>query len=230
MKQTVLTLAVLATLGLGACSSTKVANVGPGVNIPAGSQQAISEQRLENDFKRQGVRIIYSLTGELQAIETTGYAAVWGNSQNAAREAYRVAELEAKKSLNDFINKEVITTTTSVTMISQNLERARDNKTNNIATNRNRDTVSSLVTDEEVAGDAQKGEVNREENTAVRNDALAIASKVQTTIRIRNQGILSGLYLVEGEVINDGKTVRVVYRWDQKHTGDRINIRNQMSM
>ena len=230
MKQTVLTLAVLATLGLGACSSTKVTDVRPGVNIPAGSQQAISEQRLENDFKRQGVKVIYSLTGELQAIETTGYAAVWGNSQNAAREAYRVAELEAKKSLNDFINKETIASTTSVTMISQNLERARDNKTNNIATNRNRDTVSSLATDEEVAGDAQKGEVNREENTAVRNDALAIASKVQTTIRIRNQGILSGLYLVEGEVINDGKTVRVVYRWDQKHTGDRINIRNQMSM
>lgn len=230
MKQTVLTLAVLATLGLGACSSTKVTDVRPGVDVPAGSQQAISEQRLENDFKRQGVKVIYSLTGELQAIETTGYAAVWGNSQNAAREAYRVAELEAKKSLNDFINREVIATTTSVTMISQNLERARDNKTNNIATNRNRDTVASLATDEEITGDNAKGEVNREENTATRNDALAIASKVQTTIRIRNQGILSGLYLVEGEVINDGKTVRVVYRWDQKHTGVRQQIRNQMSM
>ena len=230
MKQTVLTLAVLATLGLGACSSTKPVDVSKGAQVAPGAQQAISEQRLENDFKRQGVKIIYSLTGELQAIETTGYAAVWGNSQNAAREAYRVAELEAKKSLNDFINKETIASTTSVTMISQNLEKARDNKTNNIATNRNRDTVASLVTDEEVVGDSQKGEVNREENTAVRNDALAIASKVQTTIRIRNQGILSGLYLVEGEVINDGKNVRVVYRWDQKHTGDRINIRNQMSM
>lgn len=230
MKHSILAVAILTALGLGACSTTKVTDVRPGANIPAGPQQAISEQRLENDFKRQGVRIIYSLTGELQAIETTGYAAVWGNSQNAAREAYRVAELEAKKSLNDFINKETIASTTSVTMISQNLERARDNKTNNIATNRNRDTVASLATDEEVAGDNSKGEVNREENTAVRNDALAIASKVQTTIRIRNQGILSGLYLVEGEVINDGKTVRVVYRWDQKHTGDRINIRNQMSM
>ena len=229
MKQTVLTLAVLATLGLGACSSTKVANVGPGVSLPAGAQQAISEQRLESDFKRRGVKIIYTLGGDIEAIETTGYAPVWGNSQNAAREAYRVAELEAKKSLNDFINKETIASTTSVTMISQNLERARDNKTNNIATNRNRDTVASLATDEEVAGDDQKGEVNREENTATRNDALAIASKVQTTIRIRNQGILSGLYLVEGSVINDGKTVRVVYRWDSKHTATRQQIRNLMA-
>ncbi len=218
-------------MGLSACSSTKVANIGTGQNLPAGTQQAISEQRLENDFKRQGVKVIYSLTGELQAIEVTGYAAVWGNSQTAAREAYRVAELEAKKSLNDFINKEVIATTTSVKMISKNLEKARDNKTNNFSTNRGRDTVAGIAVDEEVENDAQsKGEVNREENTAVRNDALTIASRVQTTIRIRNQGILGGLYLVEGTVINDGKNVRVVYRWDQKHTGDRITIRNQMAM
>ena len=60
----------------------------------------------------------------VEAIEATGYAPVWGNSMNAARESYRVAELEAKKSLNDFINKETITSTTSVRMISKNLEQA----------------------------------------------------------------------------------------------------------
>jgi hypothetical protein len=37
------------------------------------------------------------------------------------REAYRVAELEAKKSLNDFINQEVIATETSVMMVSRNI-------------------------------------------------------------------------------------------------------------
>lgn len=227
MKRSLLYLAVLTTLGLVACSSTKTADVSTGAPIAPGTQQAISEQRVENDFKRQGVKVIYSLTGELQAIETTGYAAVWGNSQNAIRESYRVAELEAKKSLNDFINKETIASTTSVTMISKNLEKAQDNKTNNFATNRNRDQVAGITTDEEVVADPK--EVNQESNTALRNDALAIATKVQTTITTRNQGILSGLYLVEGEVINDGKTVRAVYRWDLKHQGPRLQIRNQMA-
>ena len=116
-------------------------------------------------------------------------------------------------------------------MISKNLEKARDNKTNNISTNRGRDAVAGISVDEDVENDTQnKGDVNREENTAVRNDALAIASKVQTTITIRNQGILSGLYLVEGSVINDGKTVRAVYRWEAKHQGPRLQIRNQMAM
>ena len=140
-----------------------------------------------------------------------------------------VAELEAKKSLNDFINREVIKSSVSVTMISKNLEQAKDNKTNNFATNRNRDQVSAIADDEEVSDATDKGEVNRDENTAVRKDALTIASRVSTNISIRNQGILGGLYLVEGDVINDGKNVRVVYRWDSKHTATRQQIRNLMS-
>lgn len=230
MNKSVLAVAIL-SMGLAACSSTKVADVKPGVAIPTGPQQAISEQRLQNDFKRQGVRVIYTLRGEIEALEATGYAPVWGNSQNAAREAFRVAELEAKKSMNDFINNETIKTAVSVEMISRNLERARDNKTNNFATNRNRDVVASESNDDEVTGNKSenKAENNKMENTAIRNDALNIASRVSTNITIRNQGILGGLYLVEGDVINDGKNVRVVYRWDQKHTQTRLTIRSMMA-
>jgi hypothetical protein len=230
MKRSILALAVVATFGMTACSSTKTSAdvTDRGTTISAGPQQAISEQRLASDFKRQGVKVIYSLTGNLEAIETVGYAPVWGNSQNAAREAFRVAELEAKKSLNDFINKETIRSTTSVQMISKNLEKATDNKANNFATNKNRDTVASIASDDETA--KADGEVNREENTAVRRDALEIASRVNTTITTKNQGILGGLYLVEGDVINDGKTVRVVYRWDLKHNPVRMQLRNMMAM
>ena len=229
MKQTVLAVAVLATLGLGACSSTKVSNMAPGTTLPTGTQQAISEQRLSNDFKREGVRITYTLGGDVDSIETIGYAPVWGNSQNAAREAFRVAELEAKKSLNDFNNQEIVTTSKSVTMVAKNLEQARDNKTNKFATNKNRDEVSAIATDEEVTAKAE-GELNREENTAVRNDALRIASQVKTTITVNNRGIIGGLYLVEGEVINNGKNVRVVYRWDRKSNAVRPLLRNLMAL
>jgi hypothetical protein len=205
--------------------------MGPGTVLPTGTQQAISEQRLENDFKRDGVKIIYTLSGEVDAIETIGYAPVWGNSQNAAREAFRVAELEAKKSLNDFINRETVASSKSVTMISKNIEQARDNKTNKFATNKNRDQVAAIATDEEVEAQAKAdGEVNKEENTAVRNDALRIASQVKTTITVNNRGIIGGLYLVEGTVINDGKNVRVVYRWDRKSNAVRPVLRNLMSM
>lgn len=216
-------LVVAAVLALTACSSTK--NAPPAAGVNPGTQTAISEQLAVSDFKRRGIRVVYSLTGKLEAIETVGYAPIWGRSQNSVREAYRVAELEAKKSLNDFINQEVISSETSVRMVSRNLERARDNKVNDFATNRSRDIVSSVESDEQPQ-DANN--FNRETNTATRNDALSIATVVNNSIKTRNQGILGGLYLVEGDVVDGGRVVRVVYRWDQKHNAHRGNIRQQM--
>jgi len=223
MKQRILVVALTAAvLGMTACSST------PSFNANSGGQ-AISDQRVAtSEFRRQGVKVIYSLSGEVEAIEVTGYAAVWGNSQNALRESYRVAELEAKKSLNDFINKETITSSVSVKMISQNLEHAKDQKTNSF--NSNRSGSDELVAvDAEPSASANK-ENNQEENNAVRNDALKIASRVSTTITTQNRGILGGLYLLEGSVINDGKNVQAVYRWDKKHNASRLQVRNMMSM
>ncbi len=216
----------LASLQLVGCSSTQTSGINPGVNATTG----ISDQRLAtSDFKRQGVKIIYSLGGEVEAIEVTGYAAVWGGSQNAAREAFRVAELEAKKSLNDFINKESIRSSTSVKMISQNLEQAKDNKTNSFSSNKSGPGDELVAVDAETTTSASK-ENNQEENTAVRNDALKIASRVNTTITVQNRGIIGGLYLVEGQVINDGKNVQVVMRWDKKHNASRLQVRNMMAM
>jgi hypothetical protein len=208
-----------AMLGVVGCSST-------GTNLAGGAQiapsessgVAIADQRLaSSEFKSQGVRVIYSLTGNIEAIEVTGYAAVWGNSMNAARESYRVAELEAKKSLSDFINKETISSTTSVRMISNNLEQAQDNNTNRFANN-------LAATDTDVAGRS-----GTEENTAVRNNAVRIASQLSTTITTQNRGIIGGLYLKEGTVIDGGRAVKVVMRWDRKHNDARKQIRNLMA-
>ena len=227
MRLNIIAAAVAMSFVAGCGSFGKKGNdVSSGGMINPGAQQAISEQRVVNDFKRQGIRVIYSLTGELEAIESVGYAPVWGNSQNAIRESFRVAELEAKKSMNDFINRETITSSTSVSMVSRNLERARDNKNNSFSTNRGRDDVVSEVTDEEVSADS--GASGTQQNTAVRNDALNIASRVNTNISIRNTGILGGMYLVEGDVINNGRNVRAVYRWDRKHNAVRTNVRNLM--
>ena len=227
MKTNLIAAAVGMSL-LAGCGSfgKKGTDVSSGGMINPGAQQAISEQRVVNDFKRQGVRVIYSLTGELEAIETTGYAPVWGNSQNAIRESFRVAELEAKKAMNDFINRETITSSVSVSMISRNLERAQDNKNNSFSTNRGRDDVVSEVTDEEMMSDGSGS--GSQNNTATRQDAVNIASRVNTNISIRNTGILGGMYLVEGDVINNGRNVRAVYRWDRKHNAVRTNVRNLM--
>ena len=225
MQKTIVA-AALAAVALVGCSSTPKVDptgLGPGKSATT----AISEQTATSDFKRQGVKVIYTLSGNLEAIEVYGYAPLWGGSQNAVREAYRVAELEAKKSLNDFINKETIKSSVSVTMFSMNLEHARDQKTNMFASNK---APEPLVADDGEARAASSDETSQEENKAVRNDALKIATRVNTTITTSNRGIIGGLYLVDGDVIDDGKMVRVLYRWDKKHTAVRLEARSAMAM
>jgi hypothetical protein len=220
MKQPILISAMAAALlVLSGCSSTGT-KLGSGAQIDPGQSAgtAIADQRLaSSEFKSQGVKVIYNLFGTVEAIEVVGYAAVWGNSTNAARESYRVAELEAKKSLSDFINKETITSTTSVRMISNNLEQAQDNNTNRFANN-----LSATDTD-------APAKTGAEENTAVRNNAVRIASQLSTTITTQNRGIIGGLYLKEGTVIDGGRAVKVVMRWDRKHNDSRKQIRNLMA-
>lgn len=215
----------VAIMGVTGCSTTRTdLSSGAQINPGESAGTAIADQRLaSSEFKRQGVRVIYSLTGNVEAIEVTGYAAVWGNSMNAARESYRVAELEAKKSLSDFINKETISSTTSVRMISNNLEHAQDQNTNRFASNKSAELVSS---DDQVTGPPNP---SAEENTAVRNNAIRIASQLRTTITTQNRGIIGGLYLKESAVIDGGRAVKVVMRWDRKHNDSRKQIRNLMA-
>jgi hypothetical protein len=223
-KKIVVTAIALALLQMTGCSSTKTSM---GIMPGSSANTAISEQRVAvSEFKRQGVKVYYTLMGGLEAIEATGYAPVWGNSENALRESFRVAELEAKKSLNDFINKETITSTTSVKMISQNLEQARDQKTNKFSSNKA--GSDELVAVDETVDREKNMQATRDDNTAVRNDALKISSTVNTTITNTNQGILGGLYLVDGQAINSGKNVRVIMRWDRKHDDIRLQVRGLM--
>jgi hypothetical protein len=225
MNVNIKTILFVCLIGLGACSTGNNQSSKNTSELIQPSQSAItpiSEQRLAvSEFKTQGVRVFYSLLGDVEAIEATGYAPVWGNSQNAARESYRVAELEAKKSLNDFINKETIASTTSVRMISQNLEHAQDKTSNKFANNQSSNELIAIDTDLPNKGS--------QENMAIRNNALKIASTLQTTITTQNRGILGGLYLKESAVIDGGRSVKVVMRWDKKHNDGRKQIRNLMS-
>jgi flagellar hook-length control protein FliK len=238
MKQRILVLAMSGILvSLVGCSSapSKLSS-GAGIEPSSTATTPIADQRLAvNDYKKEGVKIIYSLNGQMEAIEVTGYAPTWGGSHNSAREAFRVAELEAKKSLNDFINKETISSKTSVVMISENLEHAQDNNSNNFSSNKSSKTGNTGTADDLVAADddpSVKAAVagNTEENTATRNNAMKIASKMKTTIINTNQGILSGLYMKEGGLIDEGKAVKVVMRWDKKHNDIRLQIGRMMAM
>lgn len=184
-----------------------------------------SKNRMVLDFQRQGLRLIHGSNGEIEAIEVNGYAPVWGQSQNAVREAMRVAELEAKKSMNDFLNEEVITSSVTLTMISLNLEKSKDaSNTTNLERDRG---VAAITTLEEVESLlSNDGKINQA--SAERSDALGVANLLKTTITTNNKGILTGLFLVDAEVVDGGRNVRATYRWELKGNVARQQVRDLM--
>jgi hypothetical protein len=232
MKQRIIVTAVASTmLFLSACSSTKPSetNVARGDLVQPGANSgiAIVDQRLAiSDFKSKGIKLYYSTNGQIEAIESVGYAPVWGNSMNSAREAFRVAELESKKSLNDFINRETITSTTSVRMISQILERAQDQNTNRFASNKA--PVDDLVALDTEPANAGEPKIENE-NLAIRNNALRVASVLNNTITTNNRGILGGMYMKSGRTVDGGRAVEVTMRWDRKHNASRQQLRGLMA-
>lgn len=213
-------IAIVGALALAGCSSSPTyhSDRNPGGMVAAGNQQAISEQRATEDFKREGIKIEYSWGGmgsSVTAIEVTGYAPVWGNSAQAVEGSYKVAELDAKRKLNDFINRETIQSSTSVNIITENLEKAQDTKRNTVASN-------IVTSDQDVAGG------NANANVALRQDALRIATTLQQSVRTSSRGILGGLRMVDNEVINGGRNVRVVFRWEEGLNKSVIDVRRAM--
>lgn len=223
MNKTSVFLLITASLIVG-CSTTD-SQKRSDTAVSQGGLTPISEQRASLEFKRRGLRFTHTFSGKIESIEATGYAPIWGGSQNATREAIRVAELEAKKILNDFLNEEVLTSSVSVSMISKNLEKASDRKsTVNLA----RDAgVIALTADDEIGAPATK-EISNSSLNAARSDALRIATDLKTTITLNNKGILTGLYLVDAEVVDGGKNVRATYRWDRKTDDSRREVREAM--
>jgi hypothetical protein len=116
------------------------------------------------------------------------------------------------------------------------LEHAQDNNSNNFSSNKpsrtegNTGTADDLVAADDDARVKAAVSGNTEENAATRNNAMKIASKLRTTIVTTNRGILSGLYMKEGSVIDDGKAVKVVMRWDKKNNEIRLDVGRMMAM
>jgi predicted nucleic acid-binding protein len=193
------------SLFLVACSSTKKPEA-----LDTVQTEALGNQRLVSNFKRQGVKIEWNcrwgtgwsnwscVKGDLKAIEVTAYANSNGNSDINRETAFRVGAAKAKAKLRNFINEDVSSTTT-INTLTKNIEKANDRIKQRIA------GEEVEMTDEEAA---------KETNWAVRENSNDIARSVTETIRINSAGILKGVYVVNEKVV-DRQTVEVTIRWDR---------------
>ena len=202
MKKTIIALSLLAVFVTG-CSTSK---------SPIKTEDVdVKEQRLATDFTRQGIRVTYSFTGDVEKIEAYGYAKVW-------RGNYRtVAEADAKDKLVKFLRGETVDSQKMTRVIAKSIERSQDNMLNKTRTI----DGTIVIQDTDIENDSRSqpqasNDENSKENTALRKASVNNAQIVTTTVLVSSRGRLNAVYKEKGYSAEDGKTYVVVYAWTPK--------------
>lgn len=171
----------------------------------------ISEQRLSTNFRKEGIKIDWTMMGNLKAIEVTGYAAANGNTEFQQEAAFDAAELDAKAKLQRFLREGITSSKTMNTMV-KNVEKAHDVTRNKI---RNTSEQEVTMSDVEATTSTAPKTDDGETNYAIRDNANHTTRTVIKKITEEASGIQSGVYIKETDIMGDGRTVKVVLRWDR---------------
>jgi hypothetical protein len=226
MKQTTVAIAVIGALTLSACSSLPF---GLNSGVTPAPVTPVKEERVElsTEFKREGVKVYYTLTGDVDRIEAQGFAQVWQQQYE------HVAELEAKEKLIKFLRGESVTSTRKTEVMARAMERAQDNTLNRFK-NTDGSALNFVAEDLEkpaaptpTAATANPDE-NSRSNTARRMASINNAQVATSTITVTAAGRLTAVAKVSGKVVDDGKLYVGTYAWSPKNQNAARTITNLM--
>ena len=226
MKGTKLLAVAVAASLLGGCSSVGSLNPFGGdkdftVSQPSENTTAVKDQTVAvvND---EGIKIYYTLLGNLDRIEVYGMADAWkGDGQTLEI----LAEADAKERLVKYLYDNQVNSTRSVEVIARTLDKARDDALNRME---NGMSAPSIVTFDEEAVEAEVAAQPSNDNTSRRVAERIEETKVTALTKITSGGALRGMRKIRSETRNNGRTYVAVYQWSEKDQGTANEIRRKM--
>jgi hypothetical protein len=224
MNKTALALALVAALGITGCSSTpkilggKDTTTGT-VTQPEENKTAVKDTRIQTNFTDEGIKLIFSLTGELERVEVVGTAPAWKGNVDVLSEA------DAMDKLVKFVYGRSVSTDRRVTVMAKAIDRARDNTLNRFKT---QGDVQTFEASDLEAAPALSNEENTRDNTSRRIADRLDETVVRTVTTITSQGRLTGVRKIRDEVQDDGKLYVAVYQWSARDQSTSDFIRSRM--
>ena len=215
MKRLTLVAGAALAVTLSGCGTTSM--FGSKTPAPAASPVVAvkeAEPRLTTEFKREGVRVFYTLTGDVDRIEARGFAQTWQQQYE------HVAELEAKEKMIKFLRGETVSSTRKTAVIARAIERAQDNTLNRfktvdgaVDTGPEESAAADAESKPTKSADAKSADENSRSNTALRKTSINNAQTVTSTITVTASGRLTAVRKKSGELINDDRTYMATYVW-----------------
>lgn len=203
MKKSAIILALVAAIGLSACSSTgtKEADVMPTKSVIT-------------DFTDDGIQITYTTSGKLEKIE------VYGQAFTNRGDFQTLAEANAKAKLVKFVHGEQVNSNKYVRVLTKSMEKAQEKATDY------RGTAVNTTDKEFESGNDGAGQ---DEDNVTRQMALRLNATITNNVTtIVAGGRLTGVRKVRDEFKKDGAIYVAVYTWSERDQKTSEQVRNLM--
>ena len=215
MKRSILAVAMITALGLAGCSSTNPFG-SQGMAPASDTTTPVKDTRISTDFTDEGIKIYYTLMGNLDRIEVYGIAPAWKGNVEI------LAEADAMDKLVKFVHGKSVSTERRVKIMAKAMDRARD-----------ADGSVDFSAKELESDSAALPSITNPEEATRDNTSRRIADRVENTLvntvtTITATGRLTGVRKVRDEVRQDGRIYVAVFQWSEKDQVTSEFIRGRM--
>ena len=180
----------------------------------------IKERRLSTDFTDEGIKITYTITGNLKILEVSGQADAWKTNVTV------LAEADAMAKLTKYIYGKDVSTSQRVQVIGKSMEKFNDNLIKSVYKGDEVPTFTDKQIEDELSKErkvnlnlpnATTNDLKNQDLTRYQRDAKVVNdTTIDTITKISSAGKLQGVRKVRDFVKDDGKTYVAVYVWSDK--------------
>jgi len=223
MNKHILTLAVVAALGVSGCSSTKPPAGAGDLTPPTEAKTAVKDRVVAAHFRDRGIEVHYSMTGKLEKVVVWGVAPAWKANFDI------LAELDAKTKLVKFVHGETISNEIRAEIISRGLDKARDNTLNRFDSNTSQAADFSFDA-AQIEADIERGVPAPvgDDNTSRRIADRVERTMLNTVQTLTSSGRLAGVIKVDDGRSRDGRYYFAKYEWSDRSQDTGQYMRGRM--
>jgi len=199
---------------LFSCSSGKIGNLSQTVG------GEIKDRRLSTDFTDEGIKITYTLTGDVKILEVSGQAEAWKTNVTV------LAEADAMAKLTKYLYGKDVSTTQRVNVIGKSMEKFNDNLIKSIYKGDEVPTFTDKQIEDEISKERKinmnlpnqnTNDLKNQDLTRYQREAKVVNdTTIETITKISSSGKLQGVRKIKDYVKDDGKTFVAVYVWSDK--------------
>ena len=180
--------------------------------------ESIKDKTLSSDFKDEGIKITYSITGNLKSIEVYGQADAWKDNVQI------LAEADAMSKLVKFIYGNDVTVNERITQIGNAIDSVDERFSRNNSKENKLEDLSNKN------NDLKNINKNNKENDHLKKAKVINETSINTVTNLISSGKLIGFRKNNSYLENQGKRYVAVYIWDQDGMQSSKFLKDQMNI